>query len=204
MLPGNDDNDLERSLSEEPVEADEESAPAEERWFLKAAVVVVLLAAVAQFSGLGSVSNGLRDDVLGVLEQARDSSTAALDSSTGALRSVLGASVGTVSAVAGKVGEVPTAFGGDVIGALQQAGDSSTAALRSAVGEPAGKHIQNASDAPFRKQYGTDVALCMPNVHDARSVSARSVPVARRRGRDLPRARRRLFLSDRAVRIDGP
>ena len=39
MLPGNDDNDLERSLSEEPVEADEETAPAEERWFLKAAVV---------------------------------------------------------------------------------------------------------------------------------------------------------------------
>ena len=173
-MPGNDDNDLERSNSEEPV--DEETAPAEERWFLKAAVVVVLLAAVAQFSGVGSVSNGLRDDVLGVLEQARDSSSAALDSSTGALRSVLGASVGTVSAVASKVGKVPSAFGGDVIGALQQAGDSSTAALRSAVGEPAGKHIQNASDAPFRKQYGTDVALCMPNVHDARSVSARSVP----------------------------
>jgi hypothetical protein len=176
VLPGNDDNDLERSLSEEPVEADEETAPAEGRWFLRAAVALVLLAAVAQFSGVGSVSNGLRDDVLGVLEQARDSSTAALDSSTEALRSVLGASVGTVSAVASKVGEVPTAFGGDVMGALQQAGDSSTAALRSAVGEPVGKHLQNASDAPFRKQYGTDVVLCMPNVHDARSVSARSVP----------------------------
>ena len=97
-MPGNDDNDLEHRLREEPVEPDEETTPAEGRWFLNAALAVALLAAVAAVAGVGSVSNGLRDDVLGVLEKARDSSSAVLDSSTGAIRSVVGASVGKVGA----------------------------------------------------------------------------------------------------------
>jgi hypothetical protein len=178
-LPGTDDNDLERRLREEPVEADEETTPAEARWFLNAALALALVAVVAAVAGVGTVSNGLRSDVLGVLEKARDSSTAALDSSTGALRSVVGASVGQLGAVASKVGAVPSALGGDVVGALQQARDSSTAALRSAVGEPPGKHFQNGSNEPFRKQYGSNVFLCLPNVNNVyvtRSVSARSVP----------------------------
>jgi hypothetical protein len=196
-LPGHDDHDLARRLRDERVEASEgstppeaseestspeaseELTPAEARWILKVAVVLVLLAGVAAFSGIGSVSNGLRGDVLAALEKVRDSSTAALDSSTQALRSVVGASVGEVGAVASNVGAVPGALGGDLVGALQQARDSSTAALRSAVGGPPGKHFQSASDEPFRKQYGTNVFLCLPNAHDvsvARSVSARSVP----------------------------
>jgi hypothetical protein len=178
-LPGTDDNDLERRLREEPVEADEETTPAEARWFLNAALALALVAVVAAVAGVGTVSNGLRSDVLGVLEKARDSSTAALDSSTGALRSVVGASVGQLGAVASKVGAVPSALGGDVVGALQQARDSSTAALRSAVGESPGKHFQNGSNEPFRKQYGSNVFLCLPNVNNVyvtRSVSARSVP----------------------------
>jgi hypothetical protein len=175
-LPGNDDNDLERRLSEEPVEPDEETTPAEGRWFLNAALALALLAAVAAFAGVGSVSNGLRDDVLGVLEKARDSSSAVLDSSTGAIRSVVSASVGKVGAVAHKVSAVPSALGGDVVGALGQASDSSTAALRSAVGRAPAKRFQSASQQPFHKQYGSSVLLCLPNVHDVRSVSARSVP----------------------------
>jgi hypothetical protein len=178
-LPGTDDNDLERRLREEPVEADEETTPAEARWFLNAALALALVAVVAAVAGVGTVSNGLRSDVLGVLEKARDSSTAALDSSTGALRSVVGASVGQLGAVASKVGAVPSALGGDVVGALQQARDSSTAALRSAVGESPGKRFQNGSNEPFRKQYGSNVFLCLPNVNNVyvtRSVSARSVP----------------------------
>jgi hypothetical protein len=181
-LPGNDDNDLDRTLREEPVEVDEETTPAEGRWFLNASLALALVAAVAALAGVGSVSNGLRSNVLDVLEKARDSSTAALDSSTGALRSIVGASVGQIGVVASKVGEVPSALGGDVVGALQQARDSSTAALRSAVGEPTRKHFQNGSSGssaePFRKQYGTNVFLCLPNVnvYVTRSVSARSVP----------------------------
>ena len=187
-MPGHDDHDLAGMLGEErpkaseestPPEASEELTPAEARWILKVGLVLVLLAGVAAFSGLGSVSNGLRGDVLAALEKVRDSSTAALDSSTAALRSVVGASVAKVGAVASQVGAVPSALGGDVVGALQQASDSSTAALSSAVGGPPGKHFQNGSDEPFRKQYGSNVFLCLPNVHDVsvtRSVSARSVP----------------------------
>jgi hypothetical protein len=205
-LPGHDDHDLARRLREERVEASEESTPpeaseestppeaseespeaeaseeltpAEARWILKVGLVLVLLAGVAAFSGVGTVSNGLRGDVLAALEKVRDSSTAALDSSTEALRSVVGASVGKVGAIASNVGAVPSALGGDVVGALQQARDSSAAALRSAVGEPPSKHFQTGSDQPFRKQYGSNVSLCLPNVHDVsitRSVSARSVP----------------------------
>jgi hypothetical protein len=161
------------------AEASEELTPAEAQWILKVALALVLLAGVAAFTGFGTVSNSLRGDVLAALEKVRDSSTAALHSSTEALRSVVGASVGKVGAVASEVGAVPSALGGDVVGALQQARDSSTAAVRSAVGEPPSKHFQSGSDEPFRKQYGTNVLLCLPNVHDAsvtRSVSARSVP----------------------------
>ena len=192
-MPGIDDNDLERTLRDEPVEADEETTPAEARWFLNSALALALVAVVAAVAGVGTVSNSLRSDVLGVLEKARDSSTAALDSSTGALRSVVGASVGQLGAVASKVGAVPSALGGDVVGALQQARDSSTAALRSAVGESPGKRFQNGSSGssaePFRKQYGTNVFLCLPNVQNVyvtRSVSARSVPSLVSRGAIYP------------------
>jgi hypothetical protein len=186
-LPGHDDHDLARTLREERTEASEESTPPDaseeltppQKWVLRVTLALVLLAGAAAFSGVGSVSNGLRGGVLAALQEVRDSSAAALDSSTEALRSVVGASVDKVGAVASKVGAVPSALGGDVVGALQQARDSSTAAVRSAVGEPSSKHIQSGSDVPFRKQYGSNVSICMPNAHDVsvtRSVSARSVP----------------------------
>ena len=168
----------EASQESTPPEASEELTPGEARRIL-VGLALVLVAGAAALAGVGSVSSGLRSDVLAVLDKARDSSAAALDSSTEALRSVVAASVGTAGAVAGKVGAVPSALGVDVVGALQQASDSSTAALRSAVGDTPSKHFQSASDQPFSKQYGTNVFLCLPNVHDAsvtRSVSARSVP----------------------------
>jgi hypothetical protein len=178
-LPGHDDHDLAQELPEERVEASEELAPAEAQWIPKVALAVVLVAGVAAFAGVGTVSNGLRSDVLAVLEKARDSSSAVLNSSSEALRSVVGASVGGVGAVASQVAAVPNALGGDVVGALQQAGDSSNAALRSAVGKSLTTHFQTGTAEPFRKQYGSNVSLCLPNAHDVyitRSVSARSVP----------------------------
>jgi hypothetical protein len=203
-LPGHDDHDRARRLREERVEASEESTPPEaseeltpgEARKILVGLALVLVAGVAALSGVGSVSSGLRADVLAALEKARDSSAAALDSSTEALRSVVSASVGkvgavasNVGAVASNVGAVPSALAGDVVGALQQARDSSTAAVRSAVGEPPGKHFQSGSDQPFRKQYGSNVFLCLPNVHDVsvtRSVSPRSVPSLVSKGATYP------------------
>ena len=196
-MPGHDDHDRARRLREERVEASEESTPPEaseeltpgEARKILVGLALVLVAGVAALSGVGSVSSGLRADVLAALEKARDSSAAALDSSTEALRSVVSASVGKVGAVASNVGAVPSALAGDVVGALQQARDSSTAAVRSAVGEPPGKHFQSGSDQPFRKQYGSNVFLCLPNVHDVsvtRSVSPRSVPSLVSKGATYP------------------
>ena len=206
-MPGHDDHDRARRLREERVEASEESTPPEaseestppeaseeltpgEARKILVGLALVLVAGVAALSGVGSVSSGFRADVLAALEKARDTSTAALDSSTEALRSVVGASAGTVGAVASKVGAVPSALAGDVVGALQQAGDSSTAALRSAVGQSPSKRFQTGnSDEPFRKQYGSNVFLCLPNVHDisvTRSVPARSVPSLVSKGATYP------------------
>jgi hypothetical protein len=183
-LPGNDDNDLERELPDEHVEAGEEMTPAEARWVLKVALALALLAGVVAFSGVGTVSNSLRANVLSALEQVRDSSAAALRSAVGESASQLGAVASKVGAVAGEVGAVPNALGGDVVGALQQARDSSTAALRSAVGERAGKQFRNGSHEPFHKQYHSNVFVCLQNfqhdvkalVYVTRSVSTRSVP----------------------------
>ena len=213
-MPGHDDHDRARRLREERVEASEESTPPEaseestppeasedltpgEARKILVGLALVLVAGVAALSGVGSVSSGLRAGVLAALEKARDSSAAALDSSTEALRSVVSASVGkvgavasNVGAVASNVGAVPSALAGDVVGALQQAGDSSTAALRSAVGQSPSKRFQTGnSDEPFRKQYGSNVFLCLPNVHDVsvtRSVSPRSVPSLVSKGATYP------------------
>ena len=204
-MPGHDDHDLARSVREERAEASQESTPADageeltpgEARKILVGLALVLVAGVAALSGVGSVSSGLRADVLAALEKARDSSAAALDSSTEALRSVVSASVGkvgavasNVGAVASNVGAVPSALAGDVVGALQQAGDSSTAALRSAVGQSPSKRFQTGnSDEPFRKQYGSNVFLCLPNVHDVsvtRSVSPRSVPSLVSKGATYP------------------
>jgi hypothetical protein len=170
-LPEHDDQDLERRLREEPVEADEEMSLAEARWLLKITVALALVAGVVAFSGVGTVPHLLPRGVLRVLEQARDSSTAAL-------RSAVAESASGLGGVASKVAAVPNALGRDVVGALRQARDSSTAALRSAVGEPASRHVQNGSPEPFHKQYHSKVFICLPNAlaYVTRSVSARSVP----------------------------
>jgi hypothetical protein len=164
------------------------------RWIVKVVLSLAMAAGVLEYSGVGkysgvgAVSHALRGDVLGALEQARDSSTAAL-------RSAGGKSVSGLGAVASKVGAVPKALGGDVVGALQQAHDSSTAALRSAVGESAGKRVQNGSKEPFHKQYYSKVFICLPNVHEdpgkalvyvTRSVSDHSVPSLVSRGAIYP------------------
>ena len=156
-----------------PADASEESAPAEAQWILRVGLVLALVAGIAAFSGVGNVSTALRRDVLGALQQARDSSAAAI-------RSAVGHSVSGLGAVASKVSAAPTALGGDVLNALQQASDSSTAAIRSAVGDSAGKQFQSGSPAAFRKQYHSKVSICMQSgnalVYVTRSVSARSVP----------------------------
>jgi hypothetical protein len=224
-LPGNDDHDLERRLREGDVEpggdlepdedlepggdlepdedleadkdpdADEEMTLAEARWLLKVTLVLALVVGAVAFSGVSTVPHALPGSVLGALEQARHSSTAALRSAVGesvrglsavarkvsaAPKTLGGDVVGRVGAVASKVSAVPKALGGDVVGALQQARDSSSAALRSAVGEPASLHSRNSSHAPFHRQYHSKVLICLPNVLDhvyaTRSVSARSVP----------------------------
>jgi hypothetical protein len=73
------------------------------------------------------------------------------------------------------------AFGG--VGAAKNAINSSTSAVRSAVGESAGKHSNSGSHEPFAKQYHRKVLICWPKHHKrhvelyvTRRVSARSVP----------------------------
>ena len=156
-----------------PPEASDETTAAEAQWILKVGLVLALVAAVAAFSGVGKVSTALRRDVLSALQQARDTSAAAI-------RSAVDNSVSSLGAVASKVSETPTALGGDVLNALQQARDSSTAAIRSAVGESTAKQLQNGSPAAFRRQYHSKVFICLQSgnalVYVTRSVSARSVP----------------------------
>jgi hypothetical protein len=189
-LPEHDDHDLEGGPREDPVEAREELTLAEARWILKVALSLVLVAGVVAFSGIGTVSKHLREDVLGALQQVRDSSTAAIRSAVGDSVSAVGDSVSAVGdsvsslgAIAGDVGAVPIALGADVVGALQQARDSSTAALRSAVGQSAPQQVQNISHEPFQQQYHSSVFVCLPNVDQGQvvnyvtsNVSAHSVP----------------------------
>jgi hypothetical protein len=193
-LPGHDDHDLEQRLREERVEANSETTLPKVRWILKVVLALAMAAGVMEYSGVGkysgagAVSHALRENVLGALEQARDSSIAVL-------RSAGGESVSGLGAVASKVGAVPKALGGDVVGALQQAHASSTAALRSAVGVSVSRRVQNGGQEPFHKQYYGKVFICLPNVHEdpgkavvfvTRSVSDRSVPSLVSRGAIYP------------------
>ena len=73
-----------------PADASEESAPAEAQWILRVGLVLALVAGIAAFSGVGNVSTALRKDVLGALQQARDSSAAAIRSAVGHSVSGLG------------------------------------------------------------------------------------------------------------------
>jgi hypothetical protein len=75
------------------------------------------------------------------------------------------------------------AFGG--VGVAKNAINSSTSAVRSAMGEPVSKHLKNTSHQPFHKQYHRKVFICLPKHHKhhvkaltyvTRRVSARSVP----------------------------
>ena len=232
-MPGNDDHDLARGLPEERVEASEESTPpeaseeaseestppeageestppeaSEESTPPEASDESTPPEASDEFAppeasdetdaGRGAVDSqgrarpGTRSgsrgvqrsrqgfdrvcdrDVLSALQQARDTSAAAIRSRRS------DNSVSSLGAVASKVSEAPTALGGDVLNALQQARDSSTAAIRSAVGESTAKQLQNGSPAAFRRQYHSKVFICLQSgnalVYVTRSVSARSVP----------------------------
>jgi hypothetical protein len=179
-LPGHDDPELEEGLHEEPVDAGEEMTLSEARWAL--AVVVLFLAVLASwvaFSGVGSVSNTFREQFLGPLRQAANSSVAAL-------RSAVGESADKVGAVAGTIGAVSNSVSGDVVGALQQAVDSSTAAIDSATGGTANAQSPSRSPAPADKQYHTKVSICMTQEHLASRVSARSVPTLVSKGAIYP------------------
>jgi hypothetical protein len=75
------------------------------------------------------------------------------------------------------------AFGG--VGVAKNAINSSTSAVRSAVGESGSKHLKSGSHEPFHKQYHRKVFICLPKHHKhhlkalgyaTRRVSARSVP----------------------------
>jgi hypothetical protein len=149
-LPGHDDHDLEQRLREERVEANSETTLPKVRWILKVVLALAMAAGVMEYSGVGkysgagAVSHALRENVLGALEQARD---------------------------------------------------SSTAALRSAVGVSVSRRVQNGGQEPFHKQYYGKVFICLPNVHEdpgkavvfvTRSVSDRSVPSLVSRGAIYP------------------
>jgi hypothetical protein len=83
------------------------------------------------------------------------------------------------------LGTVSKALRTGVLGALKQVRDSSTAALRSAVGESSSKHLPNGSHEPCQEQYHSSAFICLPNVQEhhghvvdyaTSSVPARSVP----------------------------
>jgi hypothetical protein len=82
------------------------------------------------------------------------------------------------------------AFGG--VGVAKNAINSSTSAVRSAMGQPVSKHLKNTSHQPFQKQYHRQVFICLPKHHKhaltyvTRRVSARSVPAHVSKGAIYP------------------